>query len=160
MSDKTPDPQVAPTYDSNAGAPANLAVQRPSDDELDQRDREKSRPRRAAGPPLRDDGPDAASRDVPSHEPPPATDPMSDSTVTGPPLRGQDTRGAATQVGNAGRPVDHVGPKPSADELDRRDRLKAEPRRAAGPPLRDDGPEAASRDVPAYEPPPATDPAE
>ena len=61
MSDKTPDPQVAPTYDSNAGAPANLAVQRPSDDELDQRDREKSRPRRAAGPPLRDDGPDAAS---------------------------------------------------------------------------------------------------
>jgi hypothetical protein len=76
MSDKTPDPQVTPTHDSNAGAPANLGVQRPSDDELARRDRLQAGPRRAAGPPLRDDGPDAASRDVPSHEPPPATDPV------------------------------------------------------------------------------------
>jgi hypothetical protein len=160
MSNNAPDPQNNPTHENSAGTPANQSVRQPSDEELDRRDREKARPRRAAGPPLREGG-QAASRDASPQEPPPATDPITDTPTAGsPPEHGQDAGGGATQASNAGRPTDHVGPKPSHDELDRRDRLKAGPRRAAGPPLGDDAGAATSREASDHEPPPATDPAQ
>jgi hypothetical protein len=158
MSDKTSDPRVIPTQESSAGAPWNQPLERPSDEELDRRDRDKSRPRRAAGPPLRDER-EEASRDAPAHEPPPATDPMADPGVPAGAGPGAETRSAATQASDAGLPADHAGPKPSHDELDRRDRLKSGPRRAAGPPLRDEGPRAAE-DAAQAPPPAPTDPRE
>jgi hypothetical protein len=111
-----------------------------------------ARPRRAAGPPLHDEAPGAALSDAPPHEPSPKTDPMSEE-VQGP----QDV---STYASDAGQPVNHVGPKPSHDELDRRNRVMGGPRRAAGPLIHDDAFEAAMRDAAPHEPPPATDPAE
>lgn len=161
MAEKTPDhSHTTPTHDSNAGAPANQAHQQPTDEELDQRDREKSRPRRAAGPPLGDEGGET-TRNPTGDELPQPTDPaMSASMMISPPPP-EDAQGSATQASDAGRPADHVGPKPSDDDLDRRDRLRAGPRRAAGPPLQDDGGDAAaSRSGTPYDPPPPTEPRE
>jgi hypothetical protein len=156
MAKKTPASGVVASQESSAGAPANLAMGRPSDEELDQRDREKAKPRRAAGPRLSDARP--LSRDEPPHEPPPSTEPRSESHDTGLPDEG-GTEGVTSVTGDAGRPVDHVGPKPSDDELDRRDRSKSGPRRAAGPPLVDEA-DRDSREVTFEEPPPETDPNE
>jgi hypothetical protein len=160
MAEKTPDPHETVTHDSNAGAPANPAIRQPTEDELDQREREKAQPRRAAGPSLVDTGGDEASRNALQHEPPPTTDPVAE-------VSGADEYGAAAQTGSptethatdAGHPAEFAGPKPSEDELDRRDRLKAAPRRVAGPPLRDDE-SSAARDAVAHEPPAPTDPQE
>jgi hypothetical protein len=160
MAEKTPDPQETVTHDSNAGAPANPTIRQPTEDELDQREREKTQPRRPAGPPLVDAGGDEASRNALQHEPPPTTDPVAE-------ISGADEYGAAAQPGgamethatDAGRPAEFAGPKPSDDELDRRDRHKAAPRRVAGPPLRDDE-SSAARDAVAHEPPAPTDPQE
>src|SRR5829696_6772374 len=77
-SEKKQDQQDATTHASDAGPPANQAERQPSNEELDRRDRLKAAPRRAAGPPLRDDPSEATSRDAAPYEPPPATDPMSE----------------------------------------------------------------------------------
>jgi hypothetical protein len=150
MSEERRDPHDSSTYGSDAGLPVSHAGQQPTDTELDERNRSMAGPRRAAGPPLGDDAPGAALTGAPPHEPPPTTDPMSEAMP-----RPQD---ASAQVGDAGLPIGHAGPKPSDDELDRRNRMMGGPRRAAGPPLHDDAPEAAIREAALHEPPPATDP--
>ena len=160
MSDRVTETALNPTHDASAGAPANLAVRQPSDEELDQRDRDKAGPRRAAGPPLREETAEASSRGVAPDEPPASTDPASEPMATGTPGGNQEAGSSETHASEAGRPLDHVGPKPSDDELDRRDRLKAGPRRAAGPPLRDEDPGRASRDAHVEALTPATDPEE
>jgi hypothetical protein len=159
MSEENRSPQDASTHASAAGLPVNHAEQVPSDTELDERDRSMARPRRAQGPPLHDDAPGAALRDAPPHEPPPVTDPMSEERQGPMSEERQGPQDASTYANDAGLPVNHVGPKPSHDELDRRNRLMARPRRAQGP-LHDDAPGAALRDAPPHEPPPATDPME
>jgi hypothetical protein len=160
MSEENRRPQDAPTHASGAGLPVDHAEQVPSDAELDERDRSMARPRRAQGPPLHDDAPGAALRDAPPHEPPPATEPLSEERQGPLSEERQGPQDASTYTSDAGLPVNHVGPKPSHDEMDRRDRLMARPRRAQGPPLHDDAPGAALRDAPPHEPPPATEPRE
>lgn len=144
------------TQESSAGAPANLSVERPTDYELDQRDREKAGPRRAAGPSFSDAG--SGSRDEAAQEPPPSTDPRSESQETGLPVEEPIEQRVTSASAEAGLPVDHVGPKPSADELDRRDRQKTGLRRAAGPPLADGGPDQGTREATIEQLPPETDP--
>jgi hypothetical protein len=135
---------------SDAGAPVGHADKQPSHEELDERNRSMARPRRAAGPPLQDESSEAALRDALPHNPPPPTDPISGAM-----LSPQDV---STHAGNAGLPINHAGPKPSHDELDRRNSMMAAPRKAAGPPLHDSPSEAAMREASAHEPPPPTDP--
>jgi hypothetical protein len=151
MSEERQGPHDPSTHESDAGSPVSHAGQQPSEAELDDRNRSMAGPRRAAGPPLRDEGPGPALSDAPPHEPPPRTDPASEE------MRGPGD--VSTYASDAGQPVNHAGPKPSDDELNRRDRLMGGPRRAAGPPLHDDLADAA-REVAPHEPPPATDPTE
>ncbi len=161
MSDRTPGLRGNPSQERSAGPPNNLAVlQRPSDEELDRRDREKAKPRRPAGPPLRDDVPASAPRNAPPHTPPLPTEPVPGPPSGGPAEQGPKARLGATRTSAAGRPADFVGPKPSSDDLDRRDRLKAGPRRAAGPPLRDVAPMSALRAAQTHTPPAPTEPKE
>lgn len=147
MSDQNQSPEDTTTYGTDAGLPVEQAEQQPSDAELDARNQLMSRPRRAQGPPLPDDA--EASMLASLHEPPPATDPMSEE---------RRVPGHSTHTSDAGRPAEHAGPKPSHDELDRRDRLMAGPRRAQGPPLRDDRREEAMPNEVSSESVPATDP--
>ena len=153
MSESDSDRSNDESHESSAGAPANIPTARPSDEDLDRRDKEKSRPRRMAGPPLSE--PD--HRDAAAHEPPPSTEPNADMTG-GAPKPGIEPEGSSTVGGDAGLPADHAPPKPSGDELDRRDRQKAGPRRMAGPPLGEA--DTASRGASDVPPPAATDPDE
>jgi hypothetical protein len=148
MSEQNQSPDDASTYGTDAGLPVEQAEQQPSDAELDERNRLMGRPRRPQGPPLHEDT--EALMQASLHEPPPATEPMSEES--------QGVPGYSTHTNDAGRPADHAGPKPSHDELDRRDRLMAAPRRAQGPPLRDDLREEMLAE--AYELGAATDPKE
>ena len=166
MANEPSERDETPTHDTSAGSPANLSVQRPDDSELDRREREKSQPRRAAGPPLKE-ADLSELRSSESVELPGPTDPRGasdapgDTDYTGDPEGGGGAPGQtrdATQPNEAGPPADYAGPKPSADELDRRDRLKAGPRRAAGPPLAADT--NAERAASLHQPPPPTDPRE
>jgi hypothetical protein len=150
MPDQNQSPEDVSTYGTDAGMPVEETEQQPSEVELDERNRLMSRPRRPQGPPLHEDT--EASMLASLTEPPPATDPMSGETSGAP--------GYATHTSDAGRPAEHAGPKPSHDELDRRDRLMAGSRRAQGPPLRDDRGEEAMREEAAYESVAATDPKE
>jgi hypothetical protein len=150
MSEERLGPHDTSTQGSDAGLPVNHAGQQPTEAELDDRNRAMARPRRAAGPPLHDDV-SGALAGAPPHEPPPTTDPMSEAMPSAP--------DASVNAGDAGLPVGHAGPKPSHDELDRRNRQMGAARRAAGPPLQDAA-EAAIRDASLHEPPPATDPME
>lgn len=70
-----PDHKQDPTHANDAGRPANHSDQQPSEAELDERDRRKTGPRRAAGPPLDDGAPGVASMAAPPGALPPATDP-------------------------------------------------------------------------------------
>jgi hypothetical protein len=150
MSDDKRESSDIPTYVNEGGVPAGeVRPQPPSDEELDERNRAMARPRRAAGPLLEDAG---ATRDAASHELPAATEPATAERTT-------SSQGDATQAGDAGRPVNHAGPKPSDDELNRRDQMMAGPRRAAGPPLEDVTREGAMSEAD-HEPPPPTDPDE
>jgi hypothetical protein len=142
-------PENSLLYDTATGLPAERAEQ-PNVAELDERNRLMSRPRRAQGPPLPEDT--EASMLASLHEPPPATNPMSEESHGVP--------GYSTHTSDAGRPAEHAGPKPSHDELDRRDRLMAGTRRAQGPPLRDDRREEAMPDEVSHESVGATDPKE
>jgi hypothetical protein len=153
MANSPPDHDEHPTHESNAGSPANVSPQAPDDSELDRRNQEKARPRRAAGPPLEEgESSESAGRD--QREPPAPTDPSAmPDAGDGTTYQGEVS---ATYDSTAGLPADHVGPKPSSDELDRRDRLKAGPRRAAGPPLAAD--RDAERAAVLHQPPPPTDP--
>jgi hypothetical protein len=150
MSDENQSPEDASTYGTDAGMPVEQSELQPSEAELDERDRLMSRPRRSQGPPLYEDAEASALASL--AEPGPATDPMSAETHAVP--------GYATYTSDAGRPAEHSGPKPSHDELDRRDRLMAGVRRPQGPPLRDDRREEALREEAAHEPVAATDPKE
>jgi hypothetical protein len=132
MSDQNQSPEDVSTYGTDAGAPVEETALKPSEAELDERNRLMSRPRRAQGPPLHEDTEAAALASI--AEPGPATEPMSGETHAVP--------GYSTHTSDAGRPAEHAGPKPSHDELDRRDRLMSGLRRAQGPPLRDDRREA------------------
>jgi hypothetical protein len=155
MPDKTPQETVS-EY-SNAGAPANPAIRQPTDEELDQLEREKARPRRPSGPPLADARGDDVSRTA---GPPATTDPAAEISGVGEyPPTAQAAGSSETHAGDAGRPADFAPPKPSDDELDRRDRLKSGPRRVAGPPLREDD-SSAALGVMDYEPPAPTEPQE
>jgi len=152
MSDDKRESSDIPTHANEGGVPAGEVTPRPpSDAELDERNRAMARPRRSAGPLLEDAGAAGTAREAASHEPPAATDPTASEATS--------SQGEVTQAGDAGRPVNHVGPKPSDDELNRRSRMMAGPRRAAGPPLKDELHEGAMSEV-AHEPPPATDPSE
>ena len=158
MSDKTSQETVS-EY-SNAGAPANPAIRQPTDEELDQLEREKARPRRPSGPTLADARGDDASRTAAPYEPPAKTDPASEISGVGEYEPTAQAAGSSeTHAGDAGRPADFAGPKPSDDELDRRDRLKSGPRRVAGPLLREDD-SSAARGVVDYQPPAPTEPEE
>lgn len=160
MSDNPANRPDNTTQEGSAGSPANLPVQQPTEEDLDQRDRDKARPRRAAGPPLHDDGHEGSQSAAVPHEPPPSTDPMSDAEDGGSSMPDPGAQGTNSHNGDVGLPADYAPSKPSHDELDRRDRQKSAPRRAAGPPLGDaavgDGTRGASAEVP----PPATDPGE
>jgi hypothetical protein len=150
MSDDKRESSDIPTHVNEGGVPAGeVRPQPPSDAELDERNRAMARPRRAAGPLLEDAG---ATREAASHEPPAATEPATAERTT-------SSQGDATHAGDAGRPVNHAGPKPSDDELSRRNRMMAGPRRAAGPPLEDTSHQGAISEV-AHEPPPETNPSE
>lgn len=158
MPDKTSQETVS-GY-SNAGAPANPATGQPTDEELDQLDRKKARPRRPSGPPLADIHGDDVSRTAAPYEPPATTDPAAEiSGVREYEPTSQAGGSSETHAGDAGLPTDFAPPKPSDDELDRRDRLKSGPRRVAGPPLHEDD-SSAARGVVDYEPPAPTEPQE
>lgn len=156
MTANDPDPEQMPTVESGAGAPMRGVADAPTDADLDAREREKAQPRRAAGPSMGEEGAEAA-REAGAHAPPPATDPGAEGEAGTAPSPGAET-GGESQQGEAGRAVDHAGAKPSTDELDRRDRKSAAPRRAPGPPLRPEGFAESLRGAEFHEPPPATDP--
>lgn len=156
MANEPRNPRSLETQEGGGGSPANEAAAAPTEEELDQRQRSKAKPRRAAGPPLAEAAPGA--RDAVEETPPASTDPdQSDGGSDGGADDGAPQAAGSTAAGDAGAPVDHAPPKPSADELDRRDRMKSGPRRAAGPPL-EDGDAEEFRAAPDVPPPPATDP--
>ena len=123
MSDERRGRHDPSTHGSDAGLPVSHTDQQPSHEELDERNRSMARPRRAAGPPLQDEGSEAELREALPSNPPPATDPMSEAMP--------NPQDASTSVGTAGPAINHAGPKPSHDELDRRNRMMGAPRRAA-----------------------------
>lgn len=77
-----------------------------------------------------------------------------------------EEKNGSTNASNAGRPItpkkgspEAMAPRaPSDADLDERNRLKARPRRPAGPPLHDDAADEALRSGRLHNPPPATDP--
>ena len=81
MTTKKQDSRNARTRSNNAGKPvtsdrSRAARSGPTDEELDQRDRMKSGPRRPAGPPLAGDTPEPApTRALPDDAVTPPTDP-------------------------------------------------------------------------------------
>lgn len=81
MATNPPAPRTERTRTATAGMPASGdrtrgAAAGPSDDELDQRNRMKSGPRRPAGPPLAGDTPEPVpTRSLPERDLPPPTDP-------------------------------------------------------------------------------------
>ncbi len=81
MPDETPDHRGTQARGDGTGGPSNPPAP-PSDEELDRCDREGAKPRRPAGPPLREREPGDASRDAPSRGPPPATEPVPNASTS------------------------------------------------------------------------------
>src|SRR5262245_64840212 len=99
MSDQNQSSEDVSTYGTDAGMPVEDAELKPSEAELDERNRLMSRPRRAQGPPLHEDT--EASMLASLAEPGHTTDPMSEEMLGVP--------GYATYTSDAGRPAEHVG---------------------------------------------------